>query len=734
MTVRRSEWKPGVALGRVDRITLGLGRRGGAWVVALCLAAWVGGAAGADTQPASQAATVPSKSPSTAPAPTTQPITTASGEVGDLLRKWYAQGSAAGNQGDFYDNRDRGHSDLDTRPYPQLQRIVYTDEERKSRLDWAAQVRFVPGVVFGNSSTSAGVDQGGSNVRMYYVHPAGLPFLFAQYTHNNVYMYPEHVDYKPGHNGSPGYGDLYPVNTPYLITSQGSSGSDQPFMHAIPYTLAAFRPEVKSKLIQTGLLMPTLQMIFRISNKQLSDPKEYLTGKAHPTVFDGAMVNDLAMVKLAHEIELRNIPPIATLKVLEEDQPVNGKDYFEPNRNEKHADTPCVIGRIWRGGAYLRRMVVSAESSGDVNSRPLTFQWVVLRGDAAKITIKPMNKANSVAEITVAYQPRRPIAEGSKMESTRVDIGVFVNNGMYYSAPAFVCFFTLDDEARTYDSAGRAIEIGYGMGEMHQTVADWPALLDMLKPGANSLGACLLGKSFTEQQRAQFPKVAQEYRSATASVAAAREALNKAGADKTAAQKALDAATKAADEVLTKKRDVLPSGVKSVMEEALRAMLNDQNFYSANVQAIEASLQGAQKARQPAVEAARKKLVRYGLLKNTPRDMFVLLPILDAGHAGAGTSTAPSQPAAAPNTAGLTTFEKCLVQRFNAEILSNAAYPGVVNSDFKRNFVSPAIASPKSWRDVYHYDAAGKCAGWTRYDGEAVTEFNADGTVVHPGL
>ncbi len=39
-----------------------------------------------------------------------------------------------------------------------------------------------------------------------------------------------------------GYGDLYPTNTPYLIISQGSSGSDQPFMRAIPFTLAASAP------------------------------------------------------------------------------------------------------------------------------------------------------------------------------------------------------------------------------------------------------------------------------------------------------------------------------------------------------------------------------------------------------------------------------------------------------------------------------------------------------------
>src|SRR5436305_7448978 len=97
---------------------------------------------------------------------------------------------------------------------------------------------------------------------MYYTHQRGLPLLYEHYTHNNIYIYPEHRDHDPGHNGrGDGFGDTYPTNTPYLITSQGSSGSDQPFLHAIPFTLAAFRPAVKKRLVESGLLMPTLQMI-----------------------------------------------------------------------------------------------------------------------------------------------------------------------------------------------------------------------------------------------------------------------------------------------------------------------------------------------------------------------------------------------------------------------------------------------------------------------------------------
>ena len=155
--------------------------------------------------------------------------------------------------------------------------------------------------------------------------PRGLAFLFTQYARNNLYIYPEHQDHDPGRNGDGGYGDLFPTNTPYLIASQGSSGSDQPFMRAMPYVLAAFRPEVKKKLIQSGMLMPTIQMILRITNRSLAGAKDYLTGKAHPTVFQGSDVDPLAMVEMAHGINASRHPadrdPQGDSK---EDTPVNG--------------------------------------------------------------------------------------------------------------------------------------------------------------------------------------------------------------------------------------------------------------------------------------------------------------------------------------------------------------------------------------------------------------------------
>ena len=121
-----------------------------------------------------------------------KPITTDRSELGKLLTQWHKDGTAAGNVGYWYDNRDGEHSPLDLRPYPQLQKVIYTEADVKARRHWALQPRILPHVVFGNSSTSAPPRMSGSNVRTYYCSPDGLAILASQYTHNNLYIYPEH--------------------------------------------------------------------------------------------------------------------------------------------------------------------------------------------------------------------------------------------------------------------------------------------------------------------------------------------------------------------------------------------------------------------------------------------------------------------------------------------------------------------------------------------------------------
>ncbi|MBM3888541.1 MAG: hypothetical protein FJ388_05370 [Verrucomicrobia bacterium] len=386
------------------------------------------------------------------------------GKVGELLRAWFKEGSAAGNWGDLYDNRDSKHSNLDGRQFPQLSRIEYARKAVEAGMHFGPQLAMLhAGVVVGNSSTAeVGNPFWRSQTRLALMLPQGPARLYAQYASDKLYVYPAHKDYRPGNDGEGRAGDVFAFNTPCVIISQGSSGTDKPFLDAVFCTLAAFRPDVKKMLTRTGALMPTVQMIFRMSNKPVAKPDDYLTGAAHPPVFEAANLNVEKMVTLAHEMTRTNLPPVIQLQVLEEDHAVNGRDYFDiPGDRERLFDTPCAIARVWRSTQHRRHLVVSATGSRDLNGRPLTYRWAVLQGDPDAVRIKPLTTSGSVAEISLTYPARRPVRPGSQLESNRVDIGVFAHNGTWYSAPGFVTFFSLANEARSYSPDGRILSVTY---------------------------------------------------------------------------------------------------------------------------------------------------------------------------------------------------------------------------------------------------------------------------------
>jgi hypothetical protein len=387
---------------------------------------------------------------------------------GELLRQWWKDGTAAGNHGDFYDNRDGDHSDLSRPLFPQMAWIEYGEEAKSLQLHWglADRIAHAAPVVIGNASVArTSGPYWRSMPRMAYTSQAGMALLTAQYFGNQVYVYPAHRDHSAGRNGKlggepGGHGDVFPANTPYLIASQGSSGSDRVFLEALGATLAAFRLEVKKRLIEKGAIAPTLQMIFRRSNKPAAG-EDYFTGAAHPAVFEGQNIDREKMIRTAHEMTAARLPPVAMLKIVEEDQFQPGRDYFDVAQSERLFDTPSAVARVWRSAQVRRRIVVSASSSRDVNGLPLTYRWAVLRGEPRAVEITPQNEVGSLVEISLRWQPRRLVAAGADLESNRVDIGCFVYNGAWWSAPAFVTFFTLDNEDRTYDTQGRIQRVTY---------------------------------------------------------------------------------------------------------------------------------------------------------------------------------------------------------------------------------------------------------------------------------
>lgn len=669
------------------------------------------------------------------------PVSAARGEAADLVREWWAAGEAAGNIGDFYDNRDRGHRLLDTKLFPQLQRVTYTEREIELRMDYAAARAIRTNVVFGNSSTSAPLLDGGSNTRNLYLHGASL--LYEQYIHNNLYAYPEHQDHDPGHNGNPGYGDVFPLNTPYLYTSQGSSGSEMEFLQAVAHTLAAFRPEVKTRLIQRGLLMPTIQMLLRRSYKRAPEPADYFTGKAHPTVFESTLIDEGAMVRGAHALNIEAAPPMAQIRVIREDQPRVKAEFADFTQTEKLCDTPCVIGRVFRGFGRARTMVISAETSYDLSLNPLTWRWAVLRGDTNRISIKPLNENASRVEIAVAWHERRPVEPGSDLESNRIDIGCFVSNGFNYSAPAFICYYFSDAEARAYDSAGRPLEIGHNAGESQVSITNWSKLFELIaQDGAR---AQFLKTRLTEDQWNAITAAAPKYEEiarAERADADAENSIHSRDSNLAAQIDRLSATNKNASnlKVLREEHEKVVAqheaakarhaetlgalnrrlqSTRAILEPLIHSWVTNATFTFDNRRDLERVYKAADRPAREEFERGKELLVSYGALKKSPGFDFALTPI---------------RTKAGPLDERLTPYERCLVQRLNAAAISLVVLRGAAESEFIDNYVEPGLFAKKDWRDVFHSDADGKITGWTRYSpASPPTEFDAEGNMVIDG-
>jgi hypothetical protein len=207
--------------------------------------------------------------------------------------------------------------------------------------------------------------------------------------------------------------------------------------------------------------MPTLQMLLRRNLLGIDSDTDYLSGRAHPPVFTSERLEVRRMVNMAHSIQSSVLPPMVQMRVAREASHQRGRDYFEESTNEMLFTTPCAVARIHRSTTHDYRIVIDASNSVDLLGKPLQWHWRVLQGQSERVSIRPLNAQGSLVEITVGYHGRFPITPQSALYSNRVDVGVFVHNGTYYSAPGFLSIFSLANEKRTYDDQQRIIEVDY---------------------------------------------------------------------------------------------------------------------------------------------------------------------------------------------------------------------------------------------------------------------------------
>lgn len=369
----------------------------------------------------------------------------ANGTTAQLLRRLDAAGRLSGFGGFVYDNRDRGHSRLGQPGLPRVQHLNYAAPLIEKQMDYGlgGQIIF-PVPVIGNSSTA--ITKGPrrrSQVRQAMTSGLGPARAFAGYANNQLYVYPEHRD----HDDS----DFFPANWPYTVTSQGSSKTDQPFIYALAVSLAALTPETRAFVEKHKLVAPTLQMVLRRSMKPILSRADYLSGKAHPSAFEKRQVQRDRMITLANALTPESVPPLVRLEI-EEETFVDAADYA--GLSERLFTTPGSIARVWRGAEFTKRFIVTTEGTENPAGTPLTYSWVLLRGDPELVRIKPLDEVGGRVEIEIDWHNMPMRIGDSKRSTSRIDIGVFAYNGIYDSAPSFISVsFPLQQE-RIYEDAG----------------------------------------------------------------------------------------------------------------------------------------------------------------------------------------------------------------------------------------------------------------------------------------
>jgi len=372
-----------------------------------------------------------------------------------LVNSWVREGSAAGLHGILYDNRDRGHSTLDRAQWPELVFVRYSPEIRAANGDFGFRPwqRFnLP--AFGNASTAlVNPVFWRSNPRNMLCNPLHAILMLEHYLDNQLYCAPEHNDFDPPH------GDLYPANAPCWVISQGSSGSDQPFLKAIALTLAAFPPQTRKQLETHGLLMHAVQWTLRQSLRTVEKPEDFFTGRAHPTVFREEQLDPERMVQAAHSMTTERIPPLVRLQVIRESAARHGVDYFSGGPAEELLTHPLLIARVHRTVARKRTILVKATVSSSDQSPP-RFRWEVLQGNPETAEIKPLVPDASVASVTFTWHPSHSVQSAPELSTSRIDVGVFAESSGIPSMPAIICSLAIASETRLYDG-DKLISVDY---------------------------------------------------------------------------------------------------------------------------------------------------------------------------------------------------------------------------------------------------------------------------------
>ena len=370
---------------------------------------------------------------------------------------WISDGTAAGNIGDVYVNRDLWHSTLKVGDFPGIVNVKYCPAAHAAQLDVDH-----PNTLFPNCAVFANISRARtkgpfwrSTGRASFTEPGLAPRMDLLYLNNQLLVVPAHMDY-----GKKDIGDVFPGAAPFHLVSVGSSWTDQAFLRAALTASASFTQQTKQSIIRRHLMGPTLQWLLRRTRRNIDTEADYLSPLAHPTAFESRSLDILRLAEKAHSLRPEQVPPVALLNIVNSRlhpvrYPVAGRDYPDSASEILYATSSaiCVVLRATDG---VRRFIFSARAGGaDGNA---SFTWRVVHGDASAVKIQaPEGETNATPEKGLAQ-----ITVDRRNIKGRIDVACFAKkDGTEWGAPSFVSFFPIPQEARVYRPDGKIASIDY---------------------------------------------------------------------------------------------------------------------------------------------------------------------------------------------------------------------------------------------------------------------------------
>ena len=109
-------------------------------------------------------------------------------------------------------------------------------------------------------------------------------------------------------------------------------------------------------------------------------------------------------------------------------------------------------------------MIVSVADTQDPNGRPLRFDWTLLQGDTDRVQIEPLDDAGLRARVRIGWHDSFTLGASSApltlaRQTSRVDIGVFANNGVHDSAPAMISVLFPTHQRRVYEEVAGQMQL-----------------------------------------------------------------------------------------------------------------------------------------------------------------------------------------------------------------------------------------------------------------------------------